>query len=116
MHRKGKVLIARWLASRIESRTRRVRRALRDHQRAELRRIHASDRRARGLQLYAAWSCKENKAMNYRTVVPLHRHPEKSQHDEILAPTTSSTGRWAGWHPCINSFGVSSVWKKSCGS
>jgi hypothetical protein len=71
MHRKLKVLIAGWLASRIESRTRRVRRALRDHQRAELRRIHDSDRRARGLRLYTAWSCKENKAMNDRTVVPL---------------------------------------------
>ena len=42
MHRKVKVLIARWLASRIETRTRRLRRALRDHQRAELRRIHAA--------------------------------------------------------------------------
>jgi hypothetical protein len=58
MHRKVKVLIARWLASHIESRTRRLRRALRDHQRAELRRIRAADRRARGLRLYAAWSCK----------------------------------------------------------
>jgi hypothetical protein len=77
MHRKVKVLIARWLASRIESRTRRVRRALRDHQRAEVRRIRASDRRARGLRLYAAWSCKENKAMNYRTVVPLHPSSQK---------------------------------------
>ena len=36
MYRKVKVLIARWLASHIESRTRRLRRALRDHQRAEL--------------------------------------------------------------------------------
>jgi hypothetical protein len=65
---------ARWLASRIESRSRR---ALRDYQRAELRSIHASDRRARGLRLYAAWSCKENKAMNYRTVVPLHPSSQK---------------------------------------
>jgi hypothetical protein len=71
MHRKVKVLIARWLASHIESRTRRLRRALRDHQRAELRRIRAADRRARGLRLYAAWSCKEKKPMNFRTVVPL---------------------------------------------
>jgi len=70
MHRKVKVLIARWLASRIETRTRRLRRALRDHQRAELRCIRAADRRARGLWLYAAWSCKE--PMNYRMVVPLH--------------------------------------------
>jgi hypothetical protein len=71
MHRKVKVLIARWLASRIETRTRSLRRALRDHQRAELRRIRATDRRARGLRLYAVWSCKEKEPMNFRTVVPL---------------------------------------------
>jgi hypothetical protein len=71
MHRKVKVLIASWLASRIETRTRRLRRALRDHQRAELRRIRAADRRARGLWLYAAWCCKEKEPMNCKTVVPL---------------------------------------------
>ena len=71
MHRKVKVLVARWLASHIESRTRRLRRALRDHQRAEWRLIHAADRRALGLRLYAAWSCKEKAPMNFRTVVPL---------------------------------------------
>ena len=71
MHRKVKVLVARWLASHIESRTRRLRRALRDHQRSELRRIRAADRRARGLRLYAACSCKEKEPMNFRTVVPL---------------------------------------------
>jgi hypothetical protein len=26
---------------------------------------------ARGLRLYAAWSCKEKAPMNFRTVVPL---------------------------------------------
>jgi hypothetical protein len=71
MHRKVKVLIARWLASHIETRNRRLRRALRDHQRAELRRIRAGDRRARGLRFYVAWSCKEREPMNFRTVVPL---------------------------------------------
>ena len=71
MHRKVKVLIARWLLSHMEIRTRRLRRALRDHQRAELRRIRAGDRRARGLRLYVAWSCKEKEPMNFRTVVPL---------------------------------------------
>ena len=71
MHRKVKVLVARWLASHIESRTRRLRRALRDHQRSELRRIRTADRRARGLRLYAAWSCKEKEPMNFTTVVPL---------------------------------------------
>jgi hypothetical protein len=72
MYRKVKVLIAGWLASRIEIRTRRRRRALRDHQRSEWRLIHAADRRALGLRLYAAWSCKREEAMNYRTVVQLH--------------------------------------------
>jgi hypothetical protein len=72
MHRKVKVLIARWLAGRIETRARRLRRALRDYQRAELRRIRAADHRARGLWLYAARSCKEKEPMNYRTAVRLH--------------------------------------------
>ena len=77
MHRKVKVLIARWLARRMESRTRRLRRALRDHQRAELGRIRAADRRARGLRLYAAWSCEERETIGYRTVVPLHPSSQK---------------------------------------
>ena len=51
------------LAGRIETRTRRLRRALRDHQRAELHRIRAADRRVRGLRLYAAWSCKDTEPM-----------------------------------------------------
>jgi hypothetical protein len=55
MHRKLKVLIVRWLASRIETRARRLRRALCDHQRVESRRIRAADHRARGLWLYTAW-------------------------------------------------------------
>jgi hypothetical protein len=68
-----KILIARWLAIHIERRTRKLRRALRDHQRTELRRIRAADRRSRGLRLYVAWSSKEKaKApMHFRTVVPL---------------------------------------------
>ena len=66
-----KVLITRWLASHIENRNRRLRRALRDHQRAELRRIRAADRRVRGLRLYVAWSSKEKEPMKFRTVVPL---------------------------------------------
>jgi hypothetical protein len=71
MRRKVKVLIARWLARRLETRTRRLRRALRDHQRTELRRIRAIHHRCRGLRLYAAWSFKEKEPMNYRTLVPL---------------------------------------------
>jgi predicted metal-dependent hydrolase len=37
MHRKVKVLIARWLASHIETRNRRLRRALRDHRAGYIR-------------------------------------------------------------------------------
>ena len=66
-----KVMIARWLARRIEIRRRRLRRALRDYHRAELRRISAADRRARGLRLYAAWACKEDTAVDCGTIVPL---------------------------------------------
>jgi hypothetical protein len=66
-----KVLLARFLARRIEVRRRRLRRALRDYQRTELRRISAADRRARGLRLYAAWAAGVNKAADYRMIVPL---------------------------------------------
>ena len=66
-----KVVIARWLAQRIEIRRRQMRRALRDYQRAELRRISAADRRARGLRLYAAWACKDDMTVDCRTIVPL---------------------------------------------
>ena len=71
MNRALKVMIARWLARRIEKQTRRLRRSLRDYDRVQRRRIHAADRRARGLRLYAAWSFKEKAAMNYGTIVPL---------------------------------------------
>jgi hypothetical protein len=81
-----KILIARWLAIHIERRTRKLRRALRDHQRAELRRIRAADRRSRGLRLYVAWSCKEKaKApMHFRTVVPLQ--PSSSVAEQMNRP------------------------------
>ena len=68
MHRRVKLAIARWIASRIEINTRRLRRALRDHQRAEWARIQVADRRALGLRLYVAWSCKEKEARNYRVL------------------------------------------------
>ena len=70
MQRKLKVMIARWLAHRIERRAHRLRRALRDFDRAQWLEIHAAERRARGLRLYAAWSFKE-KEQNYGTIVPL---------------------------------------------
>lgn len=69
MHRKLKVIIARWLARRIEVRARRLRRSLRDFDRAQWLQIHAAERRARGLRLYAAWSFKEKEA-NYGAIVP----------------------------------------------
>ena len=71
MHRKIKLLIAGWLAARTGKRARHLRRALRDYERAELRRIHAADRRARGLRLYVAWSGQEKLPMSYRMIVAL---------------------------------------------
>ena len=72
MHRTVKLLLAGWIASHIEINTRRLRRALRDHQRAELTRIRAADRRALGLRLYVAWSCKEKEVIDYNGVLSLH--------------------------------------------
>jgi ABC-type transporter Mla MlaB component len=44
------------IARRIEIRTRRFRRAMRDEHREAMRLLQTADRRARGLRLYAAWS------------------------------------------------------------
>jgi hypothetical protein len=86
MHLKVKVLIARWLAKRINARARRLHRALRDHQRAELGRIRAADRRARGLRLYAAWSCKQKEPINYssRTIAAVIGCWEAGQQDSCI--------------------------------
>lgn len=51
-----KVLITRWIAHRIENRTRVQRRALRDYHRLESQRIREQEIRTRGLRLYVAWS------------------------------------------------------------
>lgn len=51
-----KVLLARWVASRIETRTRAQRRALRDYQRRETALIDTREKRSHGLRLYIAWS------------------------------------------------------------
>jgi hypothetical protein len=51
-----KHLFARWIASRIESRTRCQRRALRDYHRLETARIQTGEKRSRGLRLYIAWA------------------------------------------------------------
>ena len=51
-----KPLIARWIAHRIDARTRIQRRSLRDYQRLESLRIKEREIRSRGLRLYVAWS------------------------------------------------------------
>jgi len=48
---KLKILLSRWIASRIEARTRNQRRALRDHYRLESGRIREAEIRSRGLRL-----------------------------------------------------------------
>jgi hypothetical protein len=70
MYRKLRPLVAKWFARRLERRARQLRRALRDHERAELRRIQAADRRARGLRLFAAW-CSNVTPVASRTIVSL---------------------------------------------
>jgi hypothetical protein len=70
MYHKLRPLMAKWFARRLEKRARQLRRALRDHERAELRRIQAADRRARGLRLFAAWS-SNGKLVASRTIVSL---------------------------------------------
>ena len=67
---KIKRLIARWIAIRTENQTRTLRRALRDHQRLELARIHEQEKRTRGLRLYAAWSQPRLPANVIRRVSP----------------------------------------------
>src|SRR4029077_9897799 len=94
MHRRVKVLIARWLSSRMEIRTRRLRRALRDHQRAELRRIRAGDRRARGLRLYVAWSCKEegdDELQNRRAIAAFIRCWGAGEQKRSLSPRSTTS-------------------------
>ncbi len=76
MQQKIKLWIATWLSVRMEKRARRLRRALRDYERAELRRIHAADRRARGLRLYAAWFRKDRARRSYQPFVPLQAAEE----------------------------------------
>lgn len=51
-----KILICRWIANRIEIRSRAQRRILRDYHRHEIARISVLEMRVRGLRLYAAWS------------------------------------------------------------
>ena len=53
---KLKLRLARWIARRIEKRSRIARRELRDYRRQEGSRIKRDERRTRGLRLYIAWS------------------------------------------------------------
>jgi hypothetical protein len=71
MQQKVKLWVAVWLGARMEKRARRLRRALLDYERAELRRIQAADRRARGLRLYAAWFRKDRVRRSYQPFVSL---------------------------------------------
>jgi hypothetical protein len=48
-----KTLLARWIANRLESRARALRRSLRDYQRREYAYISELEERSRGLRLYA---------------------------------------------------------------
>jgi hypothetical protein len=50
-----KTLLTRWIANRLESRARAMRRSLRDYQRREYAYISELEERSRGLRLYAAW-------------------------------------------------------------
>jgi hypothetical protein len=52
---KLKLQFAEWIVRRNEKRSRSARRALRDHQRQEWRRIRHDERRTCGLRLYIAW-------------------------------------------------------------
>ena len=76
MQQKIKLWAAAWLGTQNEKRARRLRRALRDYERAEWRRIHAADRRARGLRLYVAWSRKERGRRSYQPFVSLQTAEE----------------------------------------
>jgi hypothetical protein len=85
MHRKLKIMIARWLAHRIDKRTRRLRRSVRDYDRIQWHGIHAADRRVRGLRLYAAWSSLEKATPNYGRIVPLEPSSYVEQHTNTKA-------------------------------
>ena len=76
MQQKVKLWVAVWLGARMEKRARRLRRALRDYERAELRRIQAADRSARGLRLYAAWFRKDRVRRSYQPFVSLQTAEE----------------------------------------
>ena len=59
---------ARHLAAQARS----ERRALRDHQRQQLRSIRAAEIRARGLRLFVAWAERSNQANRHELVADWH--------------------------------------------
>jgi hypothetical protein len=78
MYHKLRPLVAKWFARRLEKRARQLRRALRDHERAELRRIQAADRRARGLRLFAAWSSNGKPVASIVSLEPASSFEQKT--------------------------------------
>ena len=97
MHRKVKVLIAGWLASRIETRSRRLRRALRDHQRAAFTPPivvpAACGSTPHGL-------AKRRKRSITERSCNCIRHPNNSRHDETIS-TQIATTKWEETGPLI---------------
>ena len=73
-----KILLARWIASRLAIRARALRRSLRDYQRREYAYIRVLEKRSRGLRLYTAW-VREKNAANIREA------PERWQLPQVTA-------------------------------
>ena len=62
---KLKLLIAGWIVSRLEKRARLERRACRDYQRQEWKKIHRVEQRSRGLRIYIGWSKRREHRLPY---------------------------------------------------
>jgi hypothetical protein len=75
-----KTFFSRWMADRIERRSRAMRRSLRDFQRRESASISALEKRSRGLRLYAAWIQNEN-------AIGVRKEPERWSLTRIPATT-----------------------------
>ena len=61
-----KLRLARWIARRIQKRSRIACRELRDYRRQEGSRIKQDERRTRGLRLYIAWSLPPTNGQHFR--------------------------------------------------
>jgi hypothetical protein len=75
-----KTLLARWIANRLATRARALRRSLRDYQRREYTYIRVLEKRSRGLRLYVAWVRKDNAAS-------VREAPERWQLPRVTAGT-----------------------------